>query len=776
MALGIGSCVTVFSMVSAVLLAGWPYAGADRLAIVWHARQGVPGVIGMSPADYQAYRASMPSFERVAAVTTRGYNAGSGNPFRVTCARMTPEMFPLLGTAPARGRWFTEDDDRRREKVVVVSGRMWRTQLGANPGLAGRDLALDAVVHRVIGIMPEAFVFPPDGAQGLSSADCWLPASFSPAELAIPSFSFVLFGRLRGAATLAAAGAEANVSAQRIWSSYPAAVQGQIKLEARVVRLADQALAASRTPLYLFIGAAAVLLLIGCSNVASFLLAGLDRRRRELALRAALGATRVTLIAQLLIESLVLAFAGGLGGLLLASIWLSGIVAANPGLFPRLGDAGIDLPAVVFAVACSALAGLLGGLAPAWQLRDAQATLAGSRPGPSGFGRDRWRRGLLAFEVALSVAVLVLAVVLTRSVIGLNDIGAGFAPDGMLTFSVALPDAQYPRDKRVAFAAEVLRRLERLPGVERAAAGAALPIGAANPAVVIPASETTGPPQYRPALQYAVTAEYADASGIALREGRFLDAHDVQSGARVAVVNESLSRALWQNGRSVRRNILQVGDQSPVAIVGVVAGVRQAGPLRDPAPALYVPISRPVDPLATVHFLVRSESSARVLVPRIREIVAGLDAGLPPFAFRTGGELVSGTMASLRFNMFIVGVIALLAVSLALIGAYGVLSHFVQQGRRDFGIRQALGATSARIVGSVMTWALAPVAIGVAAGALLAAGTSSLVASLLFGVLPSDPLTLFVVAIAVAILAGAAMLPAAMRASRGDVAALLRQE
>jgi predicted permease len=483
-------------------------------------------------------------------------------------------------------------------------------------------------------------------------------------------------------------------------------------------------------------------------------------------------------VGQLLLESIALAIAGGVAGAVLASGLLAAIVATNAGAFPRLENARIDLVALVFAFACSAIAGLVGGLAPAFRLRAWPAAgVVGLRAAARGFGREWWRRALIAFEVALAVTVLVFAGLLARSVERLNAIGTGFSPEGLLTFSVALPAAQYPSaNESRTFANEVVRRLSDVPGVVEAAAGSALPIGSAAAAVMAPVGEGASAPQYRPALLYAVTPRYAAASGITLRDGRFLEAGDVATGARVAVVNETLARSLWPGGESIGRSVLRVGDQLPLMIVGVVSDVRQAGPLRPAAPAFYLPIAQVTERPAIVHLLVRSHADLRRLGPRIRDIVSSLDATLPTFALRTGDDLVAGTTAAQRFNMLMVGIFALLAMSLAVTGMYGVLSHFVQHARRDFGIRQALGATTERIVTSVVGWGMVPVLAGIALGTLAASAASTLVASLLFGVSPNDPATLVTVAVAVAIISIATLLPTAFRASRGDVTALLRQE
>ncbi|HWI18081.1 MAG TPA: ABC transporter permease, partial [Vicinamibacterales bacterium] len=437
MAVSIGSCVAIFSMVKAVLLDDWGYADPDRIAIVWHARQNVPGVVGMSPADYQSHRATLTSAETIAAVSTRGMNLGAApTPSRVTCARMTPDMFPLLGVRPMQGRWMTADDDRAGAKVVVVSIALAR-QLTGSLNAIDRDINLDGTAHRVIGVMPESFVFPPEGIQGLASADCWLPASFTPAELAMPAFNYVLFARLKSSVSMAQVNAEAHAGAQRIWSTYPAAVQSQINLTAHAVALSEQVLARSRTPLMLFAGAVLGLLLIGCANVSNLMLTAFESRHTELSVRASLGAPRWTIVAQLLTESVLLSVAGGVGGVVIAAGLLSVMIAANASAFPRLAGAEIDLAALAFAVGCGAITGVIAALLPAVRTSKAGTRLQGSGPrvAARAFGGTPWRRGLIAFELALAVVVLILAGVLFRSVASLNRVEPGFVTKNLHTFS-----------------------------------------------------------------------------------------------------------------------------------------------------------------------------------------------------------------------------------------------------------------------------------------------------------------------------------------------------
>jgi len=268
MALSIGSCAAIFSVVSAVLLADLGYRDSTRLGVIWHTRPTAAGVIGVSPGDFVSYRSSLSTFDQIAAVTTRGFNlGGSPAPSRATCARMTDGMLPMLGVSPAQGRWFTTEEDRAGTRAIVVSHRLWTTRFGSDGRLIGRDIVLDAVPYRVVGIMPDGFAFPPEGVQGLASADCWIPAGFTPAELATPAFNYVLVGRLKPGVSWEQAGADAHAGAQKIWASYPAAVQSQVQLTARVIPLTEQVVASSRTSLYLFAGSVAMLLLIGCANV-----------------------------------------------------------------------------------------------------------------------------------------------------------------------------------------------------------------------------------------------------------------------------------------------------------------------------------------------------------------------------------------------------------------------------------------------------------------------------------------------------------------------------
>ena len=774
MALCIGSFVALFGMVKAVLLTDWSYADPGRIGIIWHARPNVPGTIGLSPADLRSYQTSLASFESVAAVTTRGANLGGPAPSRVTCARMTANMFPLLGVAPARGRWFTADEERDTAAVVVVSHQLWVSTLGTDAGVLERDIMLDATPRRVVGVMPAAFVFPPEGIPGLVKADCWLPASYSNAEMEMPSFNHVVMGRLKNDASWEQATVDAQAGAQRIWSTYPAAVQSQIQLTARVTPLIDQALGRASLPLALIAGSVLSLLLIGCANVSNLLLASFDARRQEIEVRMWLGATRASTAMQLLCESIVLALIGSAAGALVAYGLLQAAVATNAAAFPRLSEARVDATALAVGMLVAVVAGILGGAAPALAARD----LFGSRDRDTrtvarGFAGTMWRRGLIAAELGLAVFVLTLASFLVRSVMSLNSVDTGLAERDAITFSVALPESAYSRtDGVTAFRDGVIDRLQRIPGVTHVAAASALPVGEASPGVVAPEASVS-PAEYRPAAVYAVTTEFARTLGIAVTNGRFFEEHDAAS-MPVAIVNENLARTMWPDGDAIGRSVTLVGQPRPMMIVGVTRDVRQGGPLRPPAPAIYQLLSQTSQPLRTQHFMIRSNLPLARLSDDLRRAVATVDAEIPVFGMRTIGDSIANTMAVQRFNTLIVGVFATVALILALSGLYAVLAHSVESARRDFGIRQAVGATRARIGRMVLVQAMWPASVGTIAGAIAAMTVSELIASMLHGVQPNDPATIASSALLVLIASMAAVLAPTLRAARVVPASLLR--
>lgn len=779
MALGIGACTAMFSIIAAVFLDPLPYAEPERLAIIWHAQGDTPGVIGLSPSDYTTYRDTTRAFASVAAVATRGYNLGGATePLRVTCGRVTPNLFATLGVAAARGRWIGEDDDREARRVVVLTHQLWQSHFGGDETIVGQEVLLDAVSYTVIGVMPASFGFPPPGIKGVSEAACWIPTSFSAAELAMPAFDFLVVAQRAAGVSLEQAAEDASLAARRIWEAYPAAVQNQVQLRARLVPLAEEVVTRSRTPIFLFAGSALLLLLIGCANVSNLLLTRLHTRRHEMALRSALGASRTALVTQALAESLMLAAAGGVIGVLLAQGLVVVMAAVEPGHLPRLGNARIDVAATGFALLCATCAGILGGVAPALRSRNnAAVTRDGlTRVSSAGLGRDRLRSTLVVLEVGMAVVVLAAAALLMRSMANLAKVDPGFDAARVLTFSVALPAARYQQPAAIdLFTREVVDRLRQLPGVTSAAAGSTSPVGAADVAVVAPGDSTPGAPPFRPAVVQLTTAGYHDTWGIRVRQGRTLEPGDLATAPLVAVVNETMARSYWPNGDVVGRQMRVVGNAQPLTIVGVIADVTQGGPASTPAPTFHVPLAQSTTrPARSLSFALRASSDTRALAAEVRRIVAESDRTLPVFALQPAVELLASSVATQRFAMLMAMALGALALVLAMSGLYAVMAYVVSQSSREYGIRIALGATRPAIVGLVTGRALQLVAAGVVFGGAAAIALSKLIASLLFGVQPGDPLTFALVALLLTGVAGAAVALPVIRAMRVDPAQCLR--
>ncbi len=779
MALGVGACTTMFSIIAAVFLDPLPYAEPERLAIIWHAQGDTPGVIGLSPSDYVTYRDTTRTFASVVAVATRGYNLGGGaQPVRVTCGRVTPNLFSTLGIGAARGRWIGEDDDRNWRRVVVLTHQLWRSYFGGDEKVVGQDVLLDAVPHTVIGVMPASFGFPPPGIQGVSEADCWIPTSFSAAELATPAFDFLVLAKLARDVSIEQAAEDASRAAQRIWETYPAAVKSQVQLRARLVPLTEQVVIGSRTPMLLFAGSALLLLLIGCANVSNLLLTRLHTRRHEMVLRSALGASRTALVTQGLAESLLLAVAGCVVGVLLAQGLIVVVSALEPGQLPRLGNARIDLAATGFALLCATLAGVLGGVAPA--LRSRGIGTSGERDGfervsRGGIGRDRLRSALVVLGVGMAVVVLAGAALLMRSMANLGKVDPNFEPANVLTFSVALPPVRYQQPVAIdLFARNVVDRLRQLPAVTFAAAGSTSPVGASDVAVVAPNDLTPGAPPFRPAAVQFTTPGYPETWGIELRRGREFEPADLAAAARVAIVNETMARTYWPDVDVVGRQMSQVGNPQPLTIVGVIADVTQGGPASTPAPTFHVPLAQATQPTRSLAFAVRTSGDTRALAGEVRRIVAESDSTLPVFALQSGEDLLASSVATQRFATLLAMALGVLALVLAMTGLYAVMAHMVSQSSHEYGIRIALGATRLAVVRLVAGRALRLVAVGVVLGVTAAAGLSTLIVSLLFGVQPGDPVTHAFVALLLAAVGAAAVAVPAMRAMRVDPAACLR--
>jgi predicted permease len=782
MALTIGACTAIFSIVNAVLLSRLPYKDSNRLEIIWHTQLNATGVVGMSPHDYETYRDTTRAFESVAAVSTRGYNLNAGTEStRVVCGRITSTAFPMLGIPPLRGRWFSDlEDHTGADRVVILSEEIWQTRMGAREDVLGLRVTLDGDRYTIVGVMPKSFTLPPDGVPGLARAECWVPAAFTAAELSTPAFNNVVFGKRRAQASTEQVDSDVAVAARRIWESYPAALQRQVKLRARVVALADQVVVTSKTAVLVFAAAAGCLLLLGCANVANLTLAHLQARQREMAIRTAIGATRWSLMRLLLMESVVLAVWGGAIGAALASAFLRLVVAMSPGDVPRLDQAHIDSTALLFATACSVCAGLLCGLAPS--LRVGRFAIAGGMVGArgmssAGLGRDRVRSALVTLELSLAVVLLIGAGLLLRSFLRLTSVPPGFDPNRVLTFSVELPTTTYQRAAQVdEFVRDVLDRVHHIPSVSYAAVGTSLPIGVTEYTVISRRDAPAAAAGFQVAAIQMVSPEFHKAFRISVRRGRLFDTSDNASARPIALINEAMARQYWPDTDAVGKSMQWVAEQRDLTIVGVVADVKQAGLASASRATFYIPIAQAAAPARHLAFAIRTQGEPLLVAGTVRQVVASADRALPIFGLQPAEDIISRSTAPQRFNLFVVIVFAGSALVLATLGLYALISYLVGLSVREFGIRIALGATPLGIVRIIMIRGCRLVGMGAVAGIVAALGLTRFLSSLLFGIQSTDPSTFgWVVAILVLVSTLAILVPA-LRATRVDPILVLRQE
>jgi putative ABC transport system permease protein len=688
----------------------------------------------------------------------------------------------MLAVKPLRGRWFDTSEDRDgANHVIVISYDSWQGRFGGDEAIVGKAINLDLVPHTVVGVMPKSFTFPPEGVQGLAQSECWVPAGFSPVEMATPAFNFVVFGKLKPDVTFAQASDDAADTARHILESYPAAVRQAVPLASRVVPFNKQVAAKSELALLTFACSVGLLLLIGCGNVANLMLARLHSRHREMAIRTALGASRIELVRQLLVECVVLAGCGGALGILVAAGLLRVFVALSPGDLPRLDQAHVDALTLLFTGMCSLLAGLLFGLAPAARSQVtgiSEVLTEGARGSSFGLRGNRLRSTLIVAETAMAFVLLIGGGLLLRSFQKLTNLPQGFDSNNTLTFSVALPEKEYQRTADVdRLVTALLDAMRRSPSVTYAASGTSLPVGTTDYTVI---SRPDAPPAsagFKPAAIYTMSPDYLPALGIALKRGRSIQSSDNESGLPVALVNGAMARQYWPDSDIVGRQIQWIGGgPRTLTVVGIVADVLQdrlGGPI---LPALYVPLAQSPQPVRNLIFVVRTTVPPLSIASEVRQAVGDVDRALPIFALQTGEQGLARSIAPRRFNVFLLAVFAASALALAALGLYAVTSYLVSQCSREFGIRIALGATSFRIIGTILARSFVLVAAGLVIGTVAAMALTRFMSSLLFGIDATDGVTFASVATLLVAISMLAVFVPALRATRVDPVVSLRYE
>jgi len=797
LALGIGANTAMFSVVNAVILQPLAYPHPEQLRFLTtrFERQGVEQS-SVSVPEYFELTEINQTFSVVGAFTIGEVNlAALDRPRRVTRATVNAELLEALAVQPERGRWFRRDETRANgPALVILSHELWLSAFGAREDIVGCTVEIDGRTREVIGIMPARFDLMDN------RVDVWLPLQLAPAFRQYREIHFLdVLGRLKDEVTAEQAEAElASLVAswgERAGVSGHVFTPGDHVMQMELVQ--DEIVGSARRALWMLQAAVAIVLLIACANLANLLLARAETRRRELAVRAALGAGRRRLLAQFTAEGVVLSLVGGAIGLALAWAGVRTLIVAYPNSLPRIADIDIDPAVLGFTLLVSVVTGVAFGLAPLLHhLKNAPSCLLNERGTRGSTGaRHAVRRALVAAEVALAVVLVVGAGLMFRTVMNLMNVDAGFNRSRLVTFGVALPASTYPNfDQRLRLYQLLIDRFGAMPGVERVSAVSGLPPQREINNFGTDIEGYTPPPE-KPLswVDYyqTVTKGYFEAMGIPIVEGRSFEETD-RIGAPVAVVNEAFARRFWKDldpiGRRVRPRF---GAKTPwVTVIGVAKDVKQGGVdqatgaelyfLLEQLPRIFPTISGPNlghwGNDGNMNIVLRSALPMATLQPPIAAAVREADPSLPIIRLRPMDEVVSGSLRRPRMLMHLFGGFAALALLLAAIGTYGVLSYLVTERRREIGIRMALGAKREAVLRSVMAYGLKLTSIGLAAGLAGALALTRLMETLLFEVRPTDPATLVSVATVITLVAIIACLVPAHRATRVDPIAALREE
>ncbi len=782
LALGVGANTAIFSVVNAVLLRPLQYPNAERVVAIQELSPEGRRVQSTA-ANFLDWREQATVFEQMAAILTRTSNLAVGDEAeRIDFAMTSAAFFDVFGARPRAGRFFLPEEEKAgHAPVVVLSHALWQRRFGADASVVGRSVTLDGVAYEVVGVAPEGFSYP-------DRTEVWVPPFARVPTLSEQQdversrgFGFLyVVALLKPGATLGHARAEMETITGRLREQYP---ESNGKRFNRVVTLHEHLVGESSRALLLLLGAVALVLLIACANVANLLLARAAGRQKEMAVRSALGATRLRLARQLLVESVLLALAGGAAGLLLGWWGVDLLKGLLPAGFPRVADIGVDPRVLGFTLLVSCATGLAFGLAPALQFTrpDVQGALKESARGSTGGARaGRLRNLLIVSEVALSLVLLVGAGLLFRSFLSLRAVELGFRPQSVLTFRLSPSGERFREDAQyTTFYRDVAERVAVLPGVESVGFINTLPLVKGPTSGIQFEGRSPLRRDQRPSVNYrSVSPDYFRAAGIAVVKGRVPDARDTDAAPLVLAVNQALARRDFPNedpvGKRISYGIGPDGQPLWKEIVGVVADVRSEEPGREAAPEIYVPYLQ--DPFAGVSYVVRSTIEPESLVPGVREAVRALDRAQPVAEVRTLEQLVGESVAQPRFNSLVLALFACMALVLAAAGIYGVMSYAVTQRTHEIGIRIALGAQHGDVLRMVVGRGMLLALAGVGLGLLCAFALTRVMASLLYGVTATDPLTFAGVALLLTLVALLASYLPARRATKVDPMVALRYE
>jgi len=775
LALGIGANTAIFTVVNAVLLRPLPFRDPDRLVMVWEhsPRTGKPNVV--NPQNFKAWEVPKRSFEQMAAyINTDVDITGEGRPEQVHGAYVTLQFFPILDVQPKLGRNFLpEDDTPAREHVALLSHGLWQRRYGADPGIVGRTVRLQSEPTTIVGVMPANFRFPE------MKAEVWILSRIDAAAERHGRFLSVI-ARLKPNVTVAQARADMQSIARQLAAEYP---EFDRKWGATVVSMREQFAGDLRTPLLVLLGSVALVLLIACANVANLLLMRSTARQREIALRASLGASRWRIIQQMLIESGVLGLAGGALGLLLAVWAKNGLLAIlpEPMSVAKVNSVSIDGNVLAFCLGVSAATGILFGLIPA--LRASRADLGsalkeGGRASSGSLGRNRLRAALVAGEMALALMLLIGAGLMLKSFVRLENLSPGFQPERILTMRVNLTSLRRATPEQVAAAWEqVIGRVRQVPGVNSVGSIAFPPLGPVLPATGF---WVDGRPVPKPGDQpvtgvSVVTPGYFATMSIPLVKGRTLTYRDRANTPLVTVISQGLAKQFFPNENALGQKLfVQWGRKTPYEIVGVVGDVRHTGLEKDPMPTVYFADAQ--EPSGGGTLVIRTAVEPMQLAHAIEREIHSYDPEQPIADVLPMDVFLSKAVARPRFQSALLGVFAALALSLAAIGIFGVMSYAVAQRTREIGVRLALGAQPAQILRLVAGQGVVLFLVGIIAGLAGAFALTRVLSSLLFQVSPTDPAVFTTVPLILGAVALVATYWPARRASKVDPIIALRYE
>ncbi|HEY4306069.1 MAG TPA: ABC transporter permease [Gemmatimonadaceae bacterium] len=777
--LGIGATTAILSVVNAVLLRPLPYANANQLVVVLH-----DGRNPVAPANFNDWRLQTRSFSAMGAAEAWTPDAtGGDNPEAIAALHVTPGMFPMLGVAPLIGRAFTADEDRQgNDHVLVLGYGLWQRRFGGDRNVLGKTLALNGETYTIVGVMPKTFQFAPFW---VTRAEMWAPLSLTTRLASRDGQSLRVFARLRDGVSLDQSRADVGAVTAILERQFPGTNRNVV-----VTPLKEMVVGSIETPLLVLFVAVAFVLLIACANVAHMLLARATSRRAELAVRTALGASRGRIVAQLLTESALLATVGGVLGIGVAFFGVRALVAASPSIIPRVASVTIDARVLMITLAITALTAVMFGLVPA--LRAARVDLvsplrAADRSGNAA-DRGRLRSVLVASEFSLALVLLIAAGLMIRTFIALRHVDGGFDPRGVMTMTVSTSGTPAADSSRhAAFYADALTRVRATPGITAASYINHLPLGGDVWGFrFLIEGQPIPRPGERPRATYRVVfPQYFSAMHIPLLQGRDVAETDRLDAPPVVVVNEYLARTHWPNQSAIGKRI-SVGDSTWITVVGVVKNAVQDNWSAPPTEEIYLPFAqspsyvRGTGASRSMALVARTSCDAEscdasLIAPRLRDAIHSIEPHAPISSVTTMSDLVDSATAESRFYVTLLGAFSAIAMILAAVGIYGVMSYAVSRRSREIGIRIALGADPMLVLRGVVREGLTLATCGAAVGVVLSLVLARAMRGVLFGVSPNDVATFATVTSSLLIVALAASVIPARRATRIDPLRALRE-